>query len=93
MQLIPRSSQPWRAQLRSYPACTQVQLPLPSHIDEEAIIEQFDPQKDVDGFHPINMGACVWQQEGRVTGGSQAVHCLTRVHVLTVTAVAVAADC
>ncbi|EFN58676.1 hypothetical protein CHLNCDRAFT_48501 [Chlorella variabilis] len=33
-----------------------VQLPLPRHIDEEAIIENFDPQKDVDGFHPLNMG-------------------------------------
>lgn len=44
-----------RTQHESRPV--QVQLPLPSHIDEEAIIEQFDPQKDVDGFHPINMGA------------------------------------
>lgn len=33
-----------------------VQLPLPSHINEQAIIEAIDPKKDVDGFHPINMG-------------------------------------
>jgi methylenetetrahydrofolate dehydrogenase (NADP+)/methenyltetrahydrofolate cyclohydrolase len=33
-----------------------VQLPLPSHIDESAIIEAVDPRKDVDGFHPINVG-------------------------------------
>ncbi|KAL4458107.1 hypothetical protein ABPG75_012972 [Micractinium tetrahymenae] len=33
-----------------------VQLPLPAHIDEEAVIDKFDPQKDVDGFHPLNMG-------------------------------------
>lgn len=33
-----------------------VQLPLPPHIDEEAIIEAMDPRKDVDGFHPLNMG-------------------------------------
>ncbi len=33
-----------------------VQLPLPSHIDEEDIIAAIDPQKDVDGFHPINVG-------------------------------------
>ncbi len=33
-----------------------VQLPLPRHIDEEAIIESFDPSKDVDGFHPLNIG-------------------------------------
>lgn len=33
-----------------------VQLPLPSEIDEERIIEAVDPQKDVDGFHPLNVG-------------------------------------
>ena len=33
-----------------------VQLPLPSHIDESAIIEAVNPLKDVDGFHPINVG-------------------------------------
>jgi methylenetetrahydrofolate dehydrogenase (NADP+)/methenyltetrahydrofolate cyclohydrolase len=32
------------------------QLPLPSHIDETAIIESIDPAKDVDGFHPISVG-------------------------------------
>ena len=33
-----------------------VQLPLPKHIDEQKIIEAIDPNKDVDGFHPINVG-------------------------------------
>ena len=33
-----------------------VQLPLPKHIDEEAVIEAIDYRKDVDGFHPINVG-------------------------------------
>lgn len=33
-----------------------VQLPLPSHISEQKIIEAIDPKKDVDGFHPINIG-------------------------------------
>ena len=33
-----------------------VQLPLPSHIDEQKIIEAIDPAKDVDGFHPVNVG-------------------------------------
>lgn len=33
-----------------------VQLPLPDHIDENAILEAIDPQKDVDGFHPMNVG-------------------------------------
>lgn len=33
-----------------------VQLPLPKHIDERKILEAIDPAKDVDGFHPINVG-------------------------------------
>ena len=33
-----------------------VQLPLPSHIDTRRVIEAIDPAKDVDGFHPINIG-------------------------------------
>ena len=34
-----------------------VQLPLPGHIAAETIIQAIDPAKDVDGFHPLNMGA------------------------------------
>lgn len=33
-----------------------VQLPLPTHIDEEKVILAIDPKKDVDGFHPLNIG-------------------------------------
>jgi len=33
-----------------------VQLPLPKHVDEKEILEKIDPAKDVDGFHPINVG-------------------------------------
>lgn len=33
-----------------------VQLPLPKHIDEKKIIERIDPSKDVDAFHPVNVG-------------------------------------
>ena len=33
-----------------------VQLPLPKHIDERSILEAIDPMKDVDGFHPVNVG-------------------------------------
>jgi len=36
-----------------------VQLPLPKHIDEERINEAIDPAKDVDGFHPYNIGRLV----------------------------------
>ena len=33
-----------------------VQLPLPKHIDKQKVIETIDPSKDVDGFHPMNVG-------------------------------------
>lgn len=36
-----------------------VQLPLPSHINEQRIIETINPAKDVDGFHPVNVGRTV----------------------------------
>jgi len=36
-----------------------VQLPLPKHIDEQRVIEAIDPRKDVDGFHPVNVGKMV----------------------------------
>ena len=36
-----------------------VQLPLPKHIDPEKVIEAIRPEKDVDGFHPMNMGRMV----------------------------------
>ena len=36
-----------------------VQLPLPRHIDEEKVILAIDPAKDVDGFHPVNVGNLV----------------------------------
>ncbi|MGP4107313.1 bifunctional methylenetetrahydrofolate dehydrogenase/methenyltetrahydrofolate cyclohydrolase FolD [Virgibacillus sp. L01] len=36
-----------------------VQLPLPEHIDEKHVIEAISPAKDVDGFHPINIGRMI----------------------------------
>lgn len=36
-----------------------VQLPLPKHIDELKVTEAIDPRKDVDGFHPVNLGKMV----------------------------------
>jgi methylenetetrahydrofolate dehydrogenase (NADP+)/methenyltetrahydrofolate cyclohydrolase len=36
-----------------------VQLPLPAHISEHRIIEAIDPEKDADGFHPVNLGRMV----------------------------------
>ena len=40
-----------------------VQLPLPKHIDENRILLAIDPAKDVDGFHPVNVGKMVVGQE------------------------------
>ncbi|NSL50389.1 bifunctional methylenetetrahydrofolate dehydrogenase/methenyltetrahydrofolate cyclohydrolase FolD [Calidifontibacillus erzurumensis] len=40
-----------------------VQLPLPKHIDEKKVIERISPEKDVDGFHPINIGRMMTGQE------------------------------
>ncbi len=41
-----------------------VQLPLPEHIDTQAVIERIDPAKDVDGFHPVNMGRLALRMPG-----------------------------
>lgn len=40
-----------------------VQLPLPDHIDELAVIEHISPNKDVDGFHPVNIGRMMIDQK------------------------------
>ena len=40
-----------------------VQLPLPKHINEHKVIDAIDPRKDVDGFHPVNVGKLVIGQE------------------------------
>lgn len=40
-----------------------VQLPIPKHIDEEKVIETISPYKDVDGFHPINIGRMMTGQD------------------------------
>ncbi len=44
-----------------------VQLPLPAHIDESAVIRAIAPTKDVDGFHPQNVGALTIGQKGFVS--------------------------
>lgn len=44
-----------------------VQLPLPGHIDPKLIIESIDPTKDVDGFHPINVGRLSTGDKGLVS--------------------------
>ena len=44
-----------------------VQMPLPKHIDEKLVINAIRPDKDVDGFHPVNVGALVIGEEGFVS--------------------------
>jgi methylenetetrahydrofolate dehydrogenase (NADP+)/methenyltetrahydrofolate cyclohydrolase len=41
-----------------------VQLPLPAHVDASALINRIDPRKDVDGFHPENIGRLALRQRG-----------------------------
>lgn len=43
-----------------------VQLPLPAHIDERAVLTRIDPDKDVDGFHPVNAGRLATGLDGFV---------------------------
>ena len=49
------------AELNDNPACTGyiVQLPLPSHLDDNWALELIDPDKDADGLHPVNLGRLV----------------------------------
>jgi methylenetetrahydrofolate dehydrogenase (NADP+)/methenyltetrahydrofolate cyclohydrolase len=53
------------AELNADPACTGflVQLPLPRHMDPNAVLELVDPAKDVDGLHPTNLGWLVLGRE------------------------------
>lgn len=44
-----------------------VQLPLPEHISEKKVIETINPKKDVDGFHPMNVGALSIGDEGFIS--------------------------
>jgi methylenetetrahydrofolate dehydrogenase (NADP+) / methenyltetrahydrofolate cyclohydrolase len=44
-----------------------VQLPLPGHIDTDAVLERIDPLKDADGLHPVNLGRLVNQVGGEIT--------------------------
>ncbi|MBO6250958.1 MAG: bifunctional 5,10-methylene-tetrahydrofolate dehydrogenase/5,10-methylene-tetrahydrofolate cyclohydrolase [Muribaculaceae bacterium] len=50
-----------------------VQLPLPPHIDEQLIIEAIDYRKDVDGFHPVNVGRVALGLPGFVAATPQGI--------------------
>ncbi|WP_100810039.1 MULTISPECIES: bifunctional methylenetetrahydrofolate dehydrogenase/methenyltetrahydrofolate cyclohydrolase [unclassified Microbacterium] len=55
--------------LNADPACHGyiVQLPLPKHLDTDAILERIDPDKDADGLHPTNLGRLVLNVNGEIT--------------------------
>jgi methylenetetrahydrofolate dehydrogenase (NADP+) / methenyltetrahydrofolate cyclohydrolase len=57
-----------------------VQLPLPSHVDEQRVIESVDPAKDVDGFHPINAGRLFLGQDGLVAATPTGIMSLLEEH-------------
>lgn len=56
-------------ELNADPECTGyiVQLPLPSHLDADAILERVDPAKDADGLHPRNLGRLVLNANRPIT--------------------------
>lgn len=56
-------------ELNADPGCTGfiVQLPLPAHIDTDAILERVDPAKDADGLHPTNLGRLVLNANRPIT--------------------------
>jgi methylenetetrahydrofolate dehydrogenase (NADP+)/methenyltetrahydrofolate cyclohydrolase len=55
-------------ELNADPACHGyiVQLPLPKHLDTDAILERIDPAKDADGLHPTNLGRLVLNVNGKI---------------------------
>jgi len=50
-----------------------VQLPLPKHISEKAVLDAVSPLKDVDGFHPVNLGRLVAREDGFVACTPQGI--------------------
>ena len=50
-----------------------LQKPLPKHLDESEIVMKINPQKDVDGFHPLNVGNLVLDREGFIPSTPNAV--------------------
>ncbi len=61
-----------------------VQLPLPKHINEAKIIKRIKPAKDVDGFHPVNVGNLVLGQPGFISATPYGImHLLKYYHIET----------
>ena len=72
--------------LNADPECTGyiVQLPLPKHLDENAVLERIDPSKDADGLHPVNLGKLVLNEPAPLPcTPNGAIHLLQRFGVET----------
>lgn len=71
-------------ELNNDDACTGyiVQLPLPKHLDENAVLEAIDPAKDADGLHPVNLGKLVLNEPAPLPcTPNGAIHLLRRFGV------------
>lgn len=71
-------------ELNSDDECTGyiVQLPLPKHLNENAILERIDPAKDADGLHPVNLGKLVLNEPAPLPcTPNGAIHLLERFGV------------
>lgn len=71
-------------ELNNDDACTGyiVQLPLPKHLDENAVLERIDPDKDADGLHPVNLGKLVLNEPAPLPcTPNGAIHLLRRFGV------------
>ena len=55
-----------------------VQLPLPSHINEQKVLSAMDPAKDVDGFHPVSAGSLLLERPGFISCTPLGVVCLLK---------------
>ena len=61
-----------------------VQLPLPKHINESTVIETINPEKDVDGFHPANVGKLVLNLPGFISATPYGIiQLIERYHIPT----------
>ena len=73
-------------ELNADPASTGyiVQLPLPKHLNENAVLERIDPAKDADGLHPVNLGKLVLNEPAPLPcTPNGAIHLLKRYGVET----------
>ena len=71
-------------ELNNDPACTGyiVQLPLPKHLDENAVLAAIDPDKDADGLHPVNLGKLVLNEPAPLPcTPNGAIHLLSLIHI------------